>query len=266
MGVTSAAEWSAGLDRRRPVARHARGHRPPLHLGRPGDVPLHAGHGRPRRSPAKAFARRRSSSSARWSAWRRRLRGLPHGRCSASACWSRVPREQAHELRDRLADLGAEVLVQPGIEIGPPPDWAAVDAALARLDHYDWLVFSSGNGVRYFLDRLLAGGGDLRRLGGVKLAAIGPGTAAELAALSSQGRPGAGRVSRRVAGRGAFAGRCAGQAFPLGPRRSRPAGLARAVGGRRRRGGPGRGLFDDRGRPVPTRRSWRPWRRAASTG
>ena len=71
--------------------------------------------------------------------------------------------------------------MQPGIEIGPPRDWAAVDAALARLDRYDWLVFSSGNGVRWFLDRLLAGGGDLRRLGGVKLAAIGPGTAAELA-------------------------------------------------------------------------------------
>ncbi len=91
------------------------------------------------------------------------------------------PGEQVHDLRDRLAALGAEVLVQPGIEIGPPPDWAAVDAALGRLDQYDWLVFSSGNGVRYLLDRLLAGGGDLRRLGRIKLAAIGPGTAAELA-------------------------------------------------------------------------------------
>ncbi len=91
------------------------------------------------------------------------------------------PAEQAHELCDRLADLGANVYVQPAVAIGPPPDWAAVDAALARLDQCDWLVFSSGNGVRWFLDRLLAGGGDLRRLGGVKLAAIGPGTAAELA-------------------------------------------------------------------------------------
>jgi uroporphyrinogen III methyltransferase/synthase len=91
------------------------------------------------------------------------------------------PGEQARELCDRLAALGAEVLTQPGIEIGPPRDWAPVDAALARLEQYDWLVFSSGNGVRYLLDRLLAGGGDLRRLGRIKLAAIGPGTAAELA-------------------------------------------------------------------------------------
>jgi uroporphyrinogen III methyltransferase/synthase len=91
------------------------------------------------------------------------------------------PSEQVHELRDRLAALGAEVLAQPGIEIGPPADWAPVDAALGRLDQYDWLVFSSGNGVRYLLDRLLALGGDLRRLAPLKLAAIGPGTAAELA-------------------------------------------------------------------------------------
>ncbi len=110
-----------------------------------------------------------------------------------AACWfaerplhgARVlvtrPGEQVHELRDRLAALGADVLVQPAIEIGPPPDWTPVDAALGHLDQYDWLVFSSGNGVRYLLDRLLAGGGDLRRLGRIKLAAIGPGTAAELA-------------------------------------------------------------------------------------
>ena len=56
-----------------------------------------------------------------------------------------------------------------------------IDAALQRLDHYDWLVFSSSNGVQYLLDRLEQKHGDLRRLGGVRLAAIGPGTAEELA-------------------------------------------------------------------------------------
>jgi uroporphyrinogen III methyltransferase/synthase len=91
------------------------------------------------------------------------------------------PREQAGELRRRLAELGAKVYVQPAIRITDPPDWAPVDAALARLDRFDWLVFSSSNGVRYLLDRLLESGGDLRRLGPVKLAAIGPGTAEELA-------------------------------------------------------------------------------------
>ena len=84
------------------------------------------------------------------------------------------------KLRDRLTALGAEVITQPAIRITDPPDWAPVDAALDRLDEYDWLVFSSSNGVDYFLRRLLEHGGDLRRLGGVKLAAIGADTAGRL--------------------------------------------------------------------------------------
>ena len=50
-------------------------------------------------------------------------------------------------LAKRLQELGAEVIVQPAIRIGPPPDWRAVDDALARLDQFDWLVFSSVNGA-----------------------------------------------------------------------------------------------------------------------
>jgi len=90
------------------------------------------------------------------------------------------PRDQVGPLCERLEELGAEVLVQPAIRIGDPPDWAPVDAALARLDQYDWLVFSSANGVCYLLERLFHRGGDLRRLGQVRLAAIGPATAEEL--------------------------------------------------------------------------------------
>jgi uroporphyrinogen III methyltransferase/synthase len=91
------------------------------------------------------------------------------------------PEGQANPLRDQLEALGAEVLVQPAIEITDPGDWSPVDAALASLGSYDWLVFSSSNGVERLLSRLLATGGDLRRLGAVKLAAIGPGTAEALA-------------------------------------------------------------------------------------
>lgn len=90
------------------------------------------------------------------------------------------PAHQAGDLRDKLAELGAEVLVQPAIDITTPADWSPVEAALARLDEFDWLVFSSTNGVRYLLDRLLAGGRDLRALGGVRLAAVGAKTADEL--------------------------------------------------------------------------------------
>jgi uroporphyrinogen III methyltransferase/synthase len=87
---------------------------------------------------------------------------------------------QAPALAAALTELGADVLLQPAIEILEPDDWRPVDAALARLDRYDWLVFASANGVRALLDRLLEQG-DLRALGHVKLAAIGPASAQELA-------------------------------------------------------------------------------------
>jgi uroporphyrinogen III methyltransferase/synthase len=90
------------------------------------------------------------------------------------------PRHQADALAGPLAGLGAEVLFQPAIEISEPADWRPVDRVIARIQEFDWLVFSSANGVCYFLDRLLQGG-DLRRLGNTRLAAIGPGTAEELA-------------------------------------------------------------------------------------
>jgi uroporphyrinogen III methyltransferase/synthase len=91
------------------------------------------------------------------------------------------PLDQCEALARPLAELGAEVLAQPAIRISPPEDWSRVDAALARLNEFDWLVFSSSNGVRMLLDRLLASGRDMRALGNAKLAVIGPGTADELA-------------------------------------------------------------------------------------
>ncbi len=90
------------------------------------------------------------------------------------------PREQSGEMLARLRELGADVAVQPAIEIGPPADWQPVDEAIERLDRYHWLVFSSVNGVDFLLERLSARGYDMRRLSGVKLAAIGPATAERL--------------------------------------------------------------------------------------
>ena len=82
------------------------------------------------------------------------------------------------ELAEQLRQLGAEVVAQPAIRIEPPADWRPVDAALARFGEFDWLVFSSANGVRYLCDRLRE-----KEIGplSIKLAAIGPGTADELA-------------------------------------------------------------------------------------
>jgi len=91
------------------------------------------------------------------------------------------PAHQADSMVDQLAELGANVLVQPAIEIGPPADWGPADTAIAELASFDWLVFSSANGVRFFLDRLGHHKLDLRALGRSRLAAIGPGTADALA-------------------------------------------------------------------------------------
>jgi uroporphyrinogen III methyltransferase/synthase len=86
-------------------------------------------------------------------------------------------REQASELRVCLEALGAEVLELPVIRVEP------IDFELPPLGRYAWLVFTSANGVRAFFERGLdAAGLDARALGGLRLAAIGPGTAAALEA------------------------------------------------------------------------------------
>jgi uroporphyrinogen III methyltransferase/synthase len=91
------------------------------------------------------------------------------------------PRQQAADLARPLAELGAEVLLQPAIEIRPLPITDGSDRSVELLDRFDWLVFSSSNGVQHFFDRLAHNGLDLRAIGGAKLAAIGPGTSEELA-------------------------------------------------------------------------------------
>jgi uroporphyrinogen III methyltransferase / synthase len=91
-------------------------------------------------------------------------------------------REQADALGWRLSALGAGVVALPTIEIRPPADCAPLDRAIAELDTYDWLIFTSANGVRFFLDRLDAGKNDLRKLR-AKVCAIGPATRAAVEAL-----------------------------------------------------------------------------------
>jgi uroporphyrinogen III methyltransferase/synthase len=88
-------------------------------------------------------------------------------------------REQVSGLRLRLEELGAEVLELPAIEIAP------IAFTVPDLSTYEWLVFTSPNGVRaFFDDGLTAAGLDARALAGQRVAAIGPGTAH---ALSTRG-------------------------------------------------------------------------------
>lgn len=90
-------------------------------------------------------------------------------------------REQAGELSRLLADYGAEAVEYPVIQIVPPESWRELDDALAGLSRYHWLVFTSVNGIRPFMERLKQRGQDARALSGLKIGCIGPRTAQELA-------------------------------------------------------------------------------------
>jgi uroporphyrinogen III methyltransferase/synthase len=89
-------------------------------------------------------------------------------------------REQAGDLVDMLESLGAEPIEAPMIRVEPPDDYGPLDIATAEAGTYDWIIFTSANGVDFFMRRLMAGG-DIRDLKGVKLVAIGPATAERLA-------------------------------------------------------------------------------------
>jgi len=88
------------------------------------------------------------------------------------------PRDQAHDLVDRLERLGAMTIVLPAIAIAPPEDLAPLNRALGALEQYDWVVLTSVNGVRAVKDRLEALGIPSTTLAERRLAVIGPSTAA----------------------------------------------------------------------------------------
>ena len=89
-------------------------------------------------------------------------------------------RTQASQLAERLAEYGADVLEAPTVEITPPENWAELDAALRRATKFDWLVLTSPNGAEAVLGRLEKLELDARALAGVKIAALGEGTARTL--------------------------------------------------------------------------------------
>ena len=89
-------------------------------------------------------------------------------------------RAQAGELVKALEGLGAEVIRFATIRIGDPPDPEALRDAIAGLAHFQWVVFTSVNGVDRFWSTLREIGGDARQFGGVRVCAIGPATARAL--------------------------------------------------------------------------------------
>lgn len=91
-------------------------------------------------------------------------------------------RRQASKLVALLAAAGARCLEVPTLEIAPPDDFGPLDQALAHLSQYQWVIFTSANGVAAFMERLFGQGKDVRALGQAKIAAIGPATAESLQA------------------------------------------------------------------------------------
>jgi uroporphyrinogen III methyltransferase/synthase len=94
------------------------------------------------------------------------------------------PRAQSRGFAETLQRYGAEVLLFPTIETVPVASYARLDAALEQLDRYHWLLFTSVNGVKYFVERLHACGKAVEELRSMKIATIGPETARAVTDLS----------------------------------------------------------------------------------
>jgi uroporphyrinogen III methyltransferase / synthase len=88
---------------------------------------------------------------------------------------------QTEEFASELEAFGARVHLSPMIEIVPPASYADLDRAIENLNEYDWLIFTSVNGVDYFLKRLTEHGEDTSRLDDLRVCAIGEATANHLA-------------------------------------------------------------------------------------
>jgi len=89
-------------------------------------------------------------------------------------------RTQASALAEKLSALGADVIEMPTIDIVPPESWDEIDNAVRNISEFDWVVFTSVNGVDYFMERVRELGGDARSFAGINVAAIGPATTARL--------------------------------------------------------------------------------------
>jgi uroporphyrinogen-III synthase len=92
-------------------------------------------------------------------------------------------REQASVLAQRISSLGATVIELPVIRITKEVSKETLSDVMLEFGSYDWLVFTSANGVRYFFEEFLRLFDDIRALGLVRIAAIGDGTAGGLADL-----------------------------------------------------------------------------------
>ena len=95
-------------------------------------------------------------------------------------------RSQASSLVQRIESLGGEVVEFPTIEIRPPESYGPLDQAINQIGSYDWLIFTSVNGVEQFLKRFEKLAKNIADLAGIEVGAIGPETAKRLTAAQIQ--------------------------------------------------------------------------------
>lgn len=89
-------------------------------------------------------------------------------------------RKQASRLVEILRELGADTVEMPTIDIAPPDDWKPLDDAIHHIEDYDWIVFTSVNGVDFFMKRMFELDFDARVLHTAKFVTIGPATTEKL--------------------------------------------------------------------------------------
>lgn len=93
------------------------------------------------------------------------------------------PAIQSESFAELLHEQGARVIHFPTIHIAPPQSWNKLDEALEELASFQWIIFTSANGVRFFFRRLKEKGGDVREMKGIRICTIGPATADAVEAL-----------------------------------------------------------------------------------
>jgi uroporphyrinogen III methyltransferase / synthase len=89
-------------------------------------------------------------------------------------------RDQASAFAEMLIDRGATTIEFPTIDVVPPSNWNELDSAIHAIEAYDWIIFTSANAIRFFMERLRALNKDLRMLKGVSICVVGPKTAEAL--------------------------------------------------------------------------------------
>lgn len=92
-------------------------------------------------------------------------------------------KDQCSELGSKLENLGADVLELPLIKILPYTDKETINDVFAELGSYEWIIFTSRNGVQHFFNIFFSKFKDIRCIGGLRIACVGQGTASEIEKL-----------------------------------------------------------------------------------